>query len=246
MTRKDDPPLPRPQFIDRVTFLHEYWDYKPGQHVTFLAPTQAGKTTFMAQLAGVSCTPKLPGVMLVMKPRDPVVVKIIRELHFKRVKTWPPPRVVNPFEKNDHNGWALWPKHTFDVDVDDKNLETEFRKALTDSYKKGDRVVIADETVGLCAELRLEKELNAIWTRGASMGCGLWAATQRPAYIPRNAYSMAEHVFLAYDPDVQTRKRFGEIGGVDQKAVEAVVETLPKFHWLYIRRSDRVSAIIGA
>jgi hypothetical protein len=236
--------LQLPTYIDRTAFLHEFWDYKPGQHVTFLAPTQAGKTTFMAQLAGVTCTPELPGVMLVMKPRDKTVDKIIRELDFKRIATWPP-KPAMPWDKKIA-GWALWPKHTFDVDVDDENMKEQFGKALLDCYKKGDRIVMADETFGLVAELDLTKKLNAIWTRGASMGCGLWAATQRPAFIPQNAYVQAEHVFLAYDPDVRSRKRYGEIGGVDPKMIEATVVQLEKYNWLYIRRTGRVSAIIGA
>lgn len=77
------------------------------------------------------------------------------------------------------------------------------------------------------------------------MGCGVWAASQRPAYIPRLAYSMAEHLFLADDPDLQTRKRYAEIGGIDPKAVIQVLADLPKYHFLYFRRTGRRWCIVG-
>jgi hypothetical protein len=76
------------------------------------------------------------------------------------------------------------------------------------------------------------------------MGCGLWAATQRPAYIPLWGYSMAEHLFLANDPDRRARIRYGEIGGINPKFVETQVERLPKYHWLYIRRTGPAVCIV--
>lgn len=243
-TKAED--IPRPQYIDRDDFLDRYWDYQPGQHVTFLAPTQAGKTTFMAQLAHVTATPELPLILMVMKPRDKVVDRTIETLNLRKVISWPPPKVINPFDDTKYRGWALWPKHTFDPDVDDANMTKQFRAAILDSYKRGDRILMADETFGLVQELKLEKPLNAVWTRGASMDCGLWAATQRPAFIPQNAYVQAEHVFMAFDPDLRSRERYAEIGGVNPVMIEHVVSNLPKYHWLYIRRTGRVAAIIGA
>ncbi len=239
-------PLPAIKFIPREAFLEDYWQYKAGEHATFLAPTQSGKTTLMTQLAKVTATPRLPAVTLVMKPRDAVATKMAKDVHLQVIRSWPPSALKNPLERRKYNGWLLWPKHTFDTDVDDAHLQEEFRKALRSSYKQGDRIVIADETVGLVKELKLEKELNAIWTRGASMGCGLWAATQRPAFIPLNAYSQSEHMFLAFDPDTRAQERYGEIGGVDPKLIQATVAKLPKYHWLYIRRTGRVAAVIGA
>ncbi len=244
MARKEEIELPA--FIDRTDFLHNYWDYKPGEHVTFLAPTQSGKTTFIAQLVGVSATPELPAIVLVMKPRDRTVDKIVKQLGFEIIRKWPPPVNVWRGWRKKPSGWVLWPKHTFDDEVDDPHFHDVFKKVLMDAYKTGDRIVVADETFGLTNELHLGKKLDSIWTRGAGMGCGLWAASQRPAMIPQNAYAQAEHIFIAYDPEERSRKRYGEIGGVDGKMVEATVLQLEKYHWLYIRRTGRVSAIIGA
>jgi len=58
-------------------------------------------------------------------------------------------------------------------------------------------------------------------------------------------YSQAEHLFLAFTPDRRDQERFSEIGGVDPDLIIDVVKSLPRYHWLYIRRSDRTMAVVG-
>jgi hypothetical protein len=107
--------------------------------------------------------------------------------------------------------------------------------------------VFADETYGLTNRLDLDEELIAIWSQGSGMGCGLWGATQRPAYIPLWAYSEAEHVFISGSPDKRARIRYGEIGGkVPSGLIEATVQRLPQYHWLYIRRTGPAACIVAA
>jgi hypothetical protein len=138
----------------------------------------------------------------------------------------------------------VWPKHTFDPDKDDLVLYREFRKALLDSYKRGNRIVFADEVYGLAVELGLNKELITLWSRARSMGAGLWVASQKPTHIPLWAYSNADHLFLAYDPDKRSRDRFAEIGGVDPDLVKQAVMQLGDHQWLYIRRAGRVLCVV--
>jgi hypothetical protein len=236
--------LPSVQLFPREQFLAERWAYKAGQHVTFLAPTQSGKTTLMFELLQRTARPKtLPAVVLVMKPRDKTVKEWVKRLHFRTVRSWPPlPSLYQP----QPPGWALWPKHSFDPDKDDEHLYREFRRAILDSYKRGDRILAADETYGLSAELKLTKELISVWSRGASMGTGLWAASQKPTHIPLWAYSQAEHLFIWHDPDRRARDRFAEIGGVDPDLVDETVKRLAKHQALYIRRSGPALCVVDA
>lgn len=233
----------------RDEFITQRWDYRPGEHVTLLAPTQTGKTTLAFQLMDHSTTPELPGIALVMKPDkgpkgrsgDETVRRWMRQLRYRRVRSWPPlPSVWDPRPR----GYVLWPRTTFDQDQDDVILWREMRKVLRDSYRRGDRIVFADETLGLTDELRLTRELRTLWMRGASMGTGLWAASQKPSHIPLWAYNQAGHLFLGHDPDERSRDRFGEIGGVDPKLVQRIVMGLGPFEWLYIRRRGRVMCIV--
>ena len=246
--------------LSRDEFLHEVFapEYEAGQHVTLLGPTQSGKTTVAYKMLDLVATPQLPAVVLVMKPRDQVVTDWTKLTGFRKTQRWPPVWNRAWTKKGGglgkkQRGWVFWPKHSLkDIDRDDKMLSREFRLALTESYSKGDRIVFADEIVGLSKDLGLEKELNAIWTRGAAMGCGLWAASQRPFHAPVAMYSSSEHLILFNDPDKRDRDRFGEIGGVDPHLVEEIVVNLRKYEFLYIGRSmaeDRQSpalAIVNA
>jgi len=225
--------------IPRAEFLAEYWAYIPGEHVTILAPTQWGKTTLGYQLLQVTTTPDLPGVILVMKPRDRVVQDWSDRLNYRIVRQWPP-----SFTVIKRAGWTLWPRHTFEPDTDDAHLHHIFRRAILDCYKRGRRVVFADEIVGLSKELGLEREITTVHMRGAAMGCGLWAASQRPYHAPLTSYSQAEHLFLGRDPDKRDRQRYGEIGGVDPQIVESETMRLEKYQWLYIRRTGPEMCIV--
>lgn len=232
-----------PVVISRQDFLTHYWDYKPGHHVTLLAPTQWGKTTLCYQLLSATATPDLPAFVLVVKPRDAVVSEWGKRLRYQTIRRWPPPwhhRLTKP------RGYNVWPPHTFDPDVDDKTHRAFFRRVLMDCYRRGKRIVFCDESTGLTDDLNLKTEVVKIHKRGASMGCGMWISDQRPFYVVQTAYSQAEHLFLGNDPDVRDRKRYGEIGGIDPYIVDRATLGLQKYQWLYIRRTGPEMCIIDS
>jgi hypothetical protein len=75
------------------------------------------------------------------------------------------------------------------------------------------------------------------------MNCTLWAASQRPAYIPTWAYSQSTHFFIAYDPDKRSRKRYEEISGVDPEIIREGTEALEEYEWLYVKAAGRKSVV---
>lgn len=226
--------------FSRTEFLERRWVYERGEHVTVLGPTGSGKTRLAYDLLGQTCVPRtLPGVILVMKPKDPPVERWSRAHGFRRVRDWPPGPPLSPLQPLYPRGWTVWPRHRFDPDIDDPHLHDVFRRAILDSYRRGSRIVFADEVFGLAKELGLERELSAVWMRGRALGTGLWVASQRPAHIPLHAYSAAQHLFLANDPDERTRERYAEIGGIDPKLVLRVTSQLSQFQFFYVRRARR-------
>ena len=71
----------------RDDFLSRRWRYRAGEHVTILGPTGSGKTYLGYQLLEKVATPKLPGIVLVMKPRDATVrfnrgITLLQVTHF--------------------------------------------------------------------------------------------------------------------------------------------------------------------
>jgi hypothetical protein len=177
-----------------------------------------------------------------MKPRDREVTKWVKALDYRRLQTWPPFRSM---WRPAPPGYVLWPRHTFDPDVDDARMHREFRKAILGRYKQGDSIVMADEILGIVDELHLGKEVRAVHTRGSGMGVGIWCMTQKPSHVGGWVYSQAEHLFLGNDPDKRNRDRFAEIGGVDPEVVKHYVARLPMYHWLYIKRGGRRMCIVG-
>lgn len=230
----------------REEFIAERFRYDAGEHVTILGPTGYGKTELENELIRRVASPELPAILLAAKPRDKTMTKWTAELGARRTKQWPPKfSVAERFSDNHPSVYTLWPEHTFDPDTDDAHLYEVFRSAMMESYKNGDRIIGADELLGL-TDLGLERELRTLWTRGRSMGVGVFGASQKPTDIPTYAYGQASHLFLGNDPDKRSRDRFREIGGVDPKLVEACVSTLAKFQWLYIRRDGPKMCIVDA
>lgn len=232
--------------FDRETFLKEVWDYSAGEHVTVLAPTTGGKTHLAYQLLGESATPEVPAVVMVMKPRDKATTEWTTKLKFPIVREWPPPATKRLFREDKPRGWTVWPRHVHDPAIDDPRHRALFRRVILDSYKKGNRILFADETYSLEEELSLSTELRTVWTKGASMGCAMWAASQRPAYISRWAYQ-AHHLFIGGDPDEETQRRLSEIGAaVDSGKVRWLLPRLGQWEFLYINRDEKAMCIVGA
>lgn len=231
----------------RDVFLTEVWDYQPGEHVTVIAPTGGGKTWTAQQLLEHTISEELTAVVLVMKPRDDTVTKYAKRNKLRTVRDWPPTRgnAIAKIFREKPKGWVLWPRETDDPEVDDARHRMIFQRAIRERYKKGNTIIFADETYSLENELDLSTDLNRVWTKGRSMGTGLWAASQRPRHISLWAYQ-AHHLFIGKDPDIQAQKRLAEIGGgVDPDVVREQMERLERYEFLYINRDERTMCVVG-
>lgn len=230
--------------FDRETFLHEVWDYRPGDHVTVLAPTGGGKTQISYQLLGATATPDLQATVFVMKPRDDTVEKFTRRFKFSTIRDWPPSPRLALIRKPP--GYVLWPKESGNPEQDDARHRAIFQRAIRAQYRKGNKILFADETYSLENEMDLTDDLNRVWTKGRSMKCGLWAASQRPVWISRWALQ-AQHLFLGNDPDVDMQRRYGEIGGgINPDLVRSLTAQLQRYQFCYINRDERQMCIVDA
>jgi energy-coupling factor transporter ATP-binding protein EcfA2 len=233
------------QRIDRQDFIENYWDYKPGQHVSILGSTGNGKTTLALQLLEKTAHPELPGIVLAMKPKDDTVDKFHKKMKdsgnpYRRVRDWPARKSL--WAPGDPSGYIVEPKHYFD-DEDEERHAAVFKSCLMHSYKTGNRIIFADEAYSLAEEMGLDMDLVRLWSKGRSMGTGLWAATQKPTHVPLWMYSQASHLFLSYDPDKRARDRYREISGADPKVIEQALLNTDEFEWLHIQPKGRQTTV---
>lgn len=226
----------------RDEFLADYWTYAAGQHVTFLGPTGCGKTHLKWQLLQCTATRDVPATVLAFKPRDRTTTEWAKKLGYFKIGEYPPP--ISPRRLlSKPIGRVLWPKHSYDPDIDDPIHARIFRAALLDAYKRGNQIIDVDEILD-AVDLELETSMRTLWTRGRSQGAGLWAGSQQPFEIPKHAYRQAEHLFIAKDSDSVSRQRYGQIGGMDADSVRAWVMGLKKHQFLYIRRTGPAVCIV--
>jgi hypothetical protein len=235
----------------RAEFFDEVFDYAPGDHCTFLAPFGGGKTQIAFEALARAATPDLKCTIFVMKPKDSTVTKFATAQNLRIIRDWPPPTITigRRLIGEKTAGYVLWPKDTGDPERDDVRQEQIFRRAIRDMYIKAAKhpnIMFADETYSLEKELGLERDLRRAWTKGRSVGNGLWAASQRPAFISQWAYQ-AQHLFLGHDPDKRAQDRYSEIGGgVDPDVIRSLIIGLRRYEFLYINRDERSMCIIEA
>jgi hypothetical protein len=237
----------------RATFRDDVFDYHDGDHCTFLSPFGGGKTQLALFLLEACASPDRQGVIFVMKPKDATITRFITAMKGKLevVRDWPPSQVkwLKRVFGTRPAIIVLWPGDTGNIDYDEYHQRNVFTRALTMLYsaaKKKPNIMFVDETMSMERELGLTRFLRRAWSKGRSLGNGLWAGSQRPALIDQLAYQ-AQHLFLGYDADERAQERYAEIGGgIDPIIVKSIIAQLARFEFLYINRDERSMCIIEA
>lgn len=198
--------------------------YAPGEHVTIVGPTGQGKTTLAVELV----EPRRHVLFLATKPEDPIVGELERS-------GW---RVTRELEIRTVNGRIIdrrlvyWPPAGRLGEVRVKQAEAMHR-ALDYVYRSRNWTVLADETVWLADDLRLEDDITTLLYQGRTLGISFVALAQRPAWVPRACYSQASHLFLFATSDRDDLRRLADIGGSKVEEIRMLLPTLQKYEFLY-------------
>lgn len=231
-----------PEIISRREFLQEFRsDYKPGQHLTTIGPTQRGKSRLTKEMAKLVISPSLKLIVLLGKPphRERTWTSdTARELNLMVTEVWPPHGLKDRAEhirtrgslgrKKEINGYLLRPHHTMtDEDADDANMFRHFRAGIRHAYKatKQQYITLVDEGHHVQVDLKLKKVCEAPLMRGAPDNA-MWTNLQRGRYVSYLVYDAPEHVLIFKDKDESNQQRYSEIGGVDSRYMKHVVTNL--------------------
>lgn len=194
-------------------------DWRQGEHVTILGATGMGKSALAFSILPI----RKYVCVIATKPNDPLIDDA---KGYQVTRQWPVdfqlfPRVV------------FWPKIASIDDVAEQRGAVN--RVLYNIYTSGGWCVYIDETRYVAeSPLKLAKALEMLWLQGRSNNVSLVATSQRPAWVPLEAYSQATHLFMFRESDKRNLARLGEIGGVDTEQIVYAVRRLPVHDALYV------------
>lgn len=129
---------------------------------------------------------------------------------------------------------VLWPEMRRLRDLAEQRAV--FYDAIDDIFAAGGWTIFADELYYLAASdfVDLGDELKILWQQGRSIGISLVAATQRPAWVPLEAYSQATHVLFWRMSDRRDLDRISGLGAHDPVVIRETVSQLRRYELLYL------------
>lgn len=210
------------EFLEWDDFRRKF-RWGQGQHATFIAPTQAGKTTIALELVN---SYRRHVIALATKGKDPRLSKLKKEGYrvIRSVR-----ELVWEYEKH-----LLWPRPK---GLADNDRFYQFYAALDMVYRAGHVCLFADELTYLTDDLRLKREWQTLLREGYTNKVTMISLSQRPAWVPRECYSQAFHIFFARTTDRTDLDRISDItGSIDRRVVRHDVRILRPYEWLWIDR----------
>lgn len=206
-------------------------DWQAGQHITLIGPNGSGKTHMALELLEL-CAYRL---VLATKRQDPLVAQLRQDGY---VVTSDLAQIQWTFDEGARRAVPVQRKVVFWPVFPDKmgarqRIEAQaalMRKALDWADKTGGWAVLVDETMWMTKNLKLERELDALWFQGRTQGLSVLANAQRPSHVPRLAYSQATYIFIWQTSDHRDIENLREISaGIPRELIEGSVRALD-FH----------------
>lgn len=239
----------------RKAFAKHYFDYDKGDHVVFGGPTTRGKTMLAFDLMEFICTPDFPAYIAVSKPNDPVTEQRGRELGYRRVTEWPPPKKIGEmFGGQKPSGYLIWPQFG-DLDTDMERCAVITEKLLMERYSNGAKknskggVLSMDDTMIKAKIMHLDNHMVTILAMAGAMKLGLWIYIQKPTDSGRTAlwgYEQSKHLFFTKGGDKAMLKRYAEIIGENGPIAMRVIPQLHEYQFLYVNKVTGSMCIVDA
>ena len=243
-TRRQHLPLPSlnveplPWKIDGgggfVEWFGKVW--QPGEHVSVIAPTGAGKTTLVGGLL------QLRRYVLALDPKGGD--STLAGLGYERLAKWPGERalsemVVSNDERGKPSRYVVGPRVRRHEDHEE--LRAVCKQALDGSYNMGGWTTYVDE-LQLLSDPRmmgLRKECDRALIAARDKGLSFVSSYQSPSWVTPQAAKQATWCFISYTRDTDVVNRLAEILGRPKAEIRGAVAGLERYSWLVVGRNPR-------
>lgn len=166
-------------------------------------------------------------LVIATKRKDPLVEQLAGRykvtVDLKKDVTWATDRT--PIDSK----LVFWPQFPEKMTAQERarRQAVMIHQALDWADRTGGWAVLVDELMWVCEQLRLEKALNSVWFQGRTQGVSVIACGQRPARVPRLAFSSATYLFIWQTSDKRDLDNLREISaGFPRDLIENSVRTL--------------------
>lgn len=213
-----------PERVTWRTAVHRM-DWRQGEHITLIGPTGRGKTELLIKL--IEDHPWV--VFLGTKQTDATQSRLVQELHYREISS---PHELNMEVSRKFLFRPPFPKASAEqLKASHRNA---FRQLIMRAYRQEGWTIAVDELRYICRFLGLSDEMELIYLQGRSQGSSVTGGTQRPRFVPLEAYDQATHLFFWKDPDRSNLERVGEAAGLPRQLVLQVVPTLGHHDAFYV------------
>lgn len=195
-------------------------DWRPGEHVTLIGPNGAGKTEVEDRLMSERKNVLFLGTKRIDETQD----ILRRRQGLRHIKS---ADELNSQVSTRYYFKPSWPRRLTAGSRKQYHAEA-FREILNAAFWQTGWTTFADELRYLSDILGLKDEIVEHLIQGRSQKSSLVGGTQRPRYVPLEAYDQAFHLLLWRDNDRANINRISEMAGLDRQRIIEVVPTLAR------------------
>lgn len=222
-----------------VPYFRDVW--QPGQHLSSIAPTDAGKTTLVAGLL------KMRKYVLALDPKGGD--ETLAALQFRRLPEWPGEKGIRKLLREDAE--AGRPSHYTVGPIAMRGADLPIlRRACSDAldaaFDMGRWTIYVDELQVLSDRrmMNLSGKAAKLLVAARSKGVTFVSSFQSPSWVPSEAVRQPRWIAVSYTRDTDTVNRLAEVLGRPKPEIRGAVKELPAYHWLIVGRNPREPMII--